>query len=64
MLKGMAFGASLVGLGRPILYGLAAAGRGGVREVIDGITRELKSIMSMVGASEPGLVRRDVLTGD
>ena len=64
MLKGLAFGASLVGLGRPILYGLAAAGREGVREVIDGITRELKRIMSMVGASEPGLVRRDVLIGD
>jgi isopentenyl diphosphate isomerase/L-lactate dehydrogenase-like FMN-dependent dehydrogenase len=27
--KGLAFGASLVGLGRPILYGLAAAGREG-----------------------------------
>jgi len=26
VLKGLAFGASLVGLGRPILYGLSAAG--------------------------------------
>ena len=30
ILKGLAYGASLVGLGRPILYGLAAAGREGV----------------------------------
>ena len=32
VLKGLAFGAALVGLGRPILYGLAADGRNGVRE--------------------------------
>jgi (S)-2-hydroxy-acid oxidase len=62
--KGLAFGASLVGLGRPILYGLAAAGREGVRDVINGITQELKRILSMVGASEPNLVKRDVLIED
>jgi len=61
VLKGLAFGASLVGLGRPILYGLAAAAAEGVRAVIDGITGELKRTMSMVGASEPSQVRRDIL---
>lgn len=61
VLKGLACGASLVGLGRPILYGLAAGGRQGVRSVVEGITQELKRIMSMVGASEPGAVRRDIL---
>jgi isopentenyl diphosphate isomerase/L-lactate dehydrogenase-like FMN-dependent dehydrogenase len=64
VIKGLAFGASLVGLGRPILYGLAAGGREGVRDVISGITNELKRIMSMVGAPEPSLVTRDVLTED
>jgi len=62
--KGLAFGASLVGLGRPILYGLAAAGREGVRDVIKGITSELKRIMSMVGAPDPSMVKRDILIED
>lgn len=64
VLKGLAFGASLIGLGRPILFGLAAAGRQGVRDVIDGITQELKRIMSMVRASEPSSVYRYILIED
>ncbi len=61
VLKGLAFGASLIGLGRPILYGLAANRGDGVREVIDQITNELVRLMSMVGASGPGDVDRAVL---
>ena len=34
VLKGLAFGATLVGLGRPVLYGLAAGGKDGVQAVI------------------------------
>ncbi len=49
--KGLAFGASLVGLGRPILYGLAADGEKGVEDVVTGINGELKRILSMIGAS-------------
>jgi isopentenyl diphosphate isomerase/L-lactate dehydrogenase-like FMN-dependent dehydrogenase len=64
VLKGLAFGASLVGLGRPILYGLAAGGREGVRDVISEITIELKRLMSMVGATDPVHVPRDVLIED
>ena len=64
VLKGLAFGASLVGLGRPILFGLSAEGKEGVTGVIDGITHELKRIMTMVGASEPGQIDRDVLIMD
>jgi isopentenyl diphosphate isomerase/L-lactate dehydrogenase-like FMN-dependent dehydrogenase len=64
VLKGLAFGASLVGLGRPILYGLATAGREGVQDVIEGISGELKRIMTMVGASNPGQVPRDILVKD
>lgn len=61
VLKGLAFGASLIGLGRPILYGLAANRGDGVREVIDQITNELVRLMSMVGASGPSNVDRAVL---
>ncbi len=61
VLKGLAFGAKLVGLGRPVLYGLAAGGRDGVQAVIDEITGELKRIMCMVGAANPSQVKRDIL---
>ena len=64
VLKGLAFGATLVGLGRPILYGLSAAGKEGVRGVIEGITHELKRIITMVGTSEAGQIRSDVLITD
>ncbi|MBK5102204.1 MAG: alpha-hydroxy-acid oxidizing protein [Desulfobacteraceae bacterium] len=64
VLKGLAFGASLIGLGRPILYGLAANGREGVKGVIEGITVELKRIMSMVGVANPDRVSKDVLIKD
>jgi isopentenyl diphosphate isomerase/L-lactate dehydrogenase-like FMN-dependent dehydrogenase len=53
-----------VGLGRPILYGLAAEGREGVRDLIDQITEEMKRIMSLIGAEEPGKLTRDMLVED
>jgi isopentenyl diphosphate isomerase/L-lactate dehydrogenase-like FMN-dependent dehydrogenase len=61
VLKGLASGADLVGLGRPILYGLAADGENGVRDVIQGVTRELARLMTMVGASEPAKISPDIL---
>ncbi len=64
VLKGLAFGACLVGLGRPILYGLAADGRYGVTAVIQGVTQELKRIMTMVGAASPERIQRDILICD
>ena len=64
VLKGLAFGASLVGLGRPILYGLAAGGREGVRELILEITAEMKRTMSLIGAEEPGKLTLDMLVED
>jgi 4-hydroxymandelate oxidase len=53
-----------VGIGRPILYGLAADGREGVKGVINGITQELKRIMTLVGVPEPGHVPHDILIAD
>ena len=61
VLKGLAFGASLVGLGRPILYALAAGGENGVIDLIDGITRELARLMCMVGVREPVNVPKEIL---
>jgi isopentenyl diphosphate isomerase/L-lactate dehydrogenase-like FMN-dependent dehydrogenase len=64
VLKGLAFGASLVGLGRPILYGLAAQGREGVHHLIDEITKEMIRIMSMIGAENPAMLTRAMLIED
>ena len=64
ILKGLAFGACLVGLGRPILYGLAAEGRAGVHSIITEITAEMKRIMSLIGAENPGKVSRRMLVED
>jgi (S)-2-hydroxy-acid oxidase len=64
ILKGLAFGASLVDIGRPILYGLAADGREGVKDEVNGITQELKRIMTFVGVPEPGHVPRDIVIAD
>lgn len=50
VLKGLAFGADLVGMGRPVLYALAADGSEGVRDLIESVTAELARIMVMVGA--------------
>lgn len=51
VLKGLALGADLVGLGRPLLYGLAADGEQGVTDVVRAVTAELIRNMIMVGAS-------------
>jgi isopentenyl diphosphate isomerase/L-lactate dehydrogenase-like FMN-dependent dehydrogenase len=64
VLKGLAFGARLVGLGRPILYGLAAAGKDGVKGIMDGIGQELRRLMTMVGAASPEQVSRAILIQD
>ncbi len=61
--KGLAFGASLVGLGRPILWALAAGGQQGVADLVAEITAELRRIMGMVGAPDPTAVHRDILIG-
>ncbi|MFC1579477.1 alpha-hydroxy-acid oxidizing protein [Thermodesulfobacteriota bacterium] len=64
VMKGLAFGASLVGVCRPILYGLAADGREGVAGIVNGINDELKRIMGLAGTPEPGAVTKNVLISD
>ncbi|MBN1103132.1 MAG: alpha-hydroxy-acid oxidizing protein [Deltaproteobacteria bacterium] len=59
VLKGLALGARLVGLGRPVLYGLAADGAEGVRDVVLQVTAELARIMVMVGAGNLSGIRRE-----
>ena len=61
VLRAMALGAAAVGVGRPILWGLAAAGADGVAEVIDTLTAELRQAMAAVSAGSPAELRPDLL---
>jgi lactate 2-monooxygenase len=69
VLKAVALGATAVLLGRPWVYGLAAGGEAGVREVIDNVLAELDLTLGLVGATsiaearEITLVRRGDLVG-
>lgn len=51
VLRAIALGAAAVGVGRPVLWGLAATGSAGVRAVLDGLTGELRQAMAAVGAT-------------
>lgn len=61
VLKALALGASAVGVGRPILYGLAADGEDGVRDVMTGIAQGLKRVMTMTGVPNPRSASREIL---
>jgi len=61
VMKGLALGADLVGLGRPVLYGLAADGQSGVRDLMLQITDELRRLMIMAGASRLQELNRDCI---
>ncbi len=63
VLRALALGATAVGIGRPVLWGLASHGAAGVAEVLDGLTAELRQAMAGVGAArlsaiDTSMVRR------
>ncbi len=58
-IKALALGADAVAIGRPQMYGLAAAGAGGVQRVVDLLRAELDLAMALVGAAS-----LDALTPD
>ncbi len=49
VLKGLALGADLVAVGRPVLWGLAVAGADGVQRVLEIVRDELSLAMALVG---------------
>jgi (S)-2-hydroxy-acid oxidase len=61
VLKGLAIGAQAIGLGRPILYGLAADGENGVVTVITEIAQELKRVMTMTGIQSCDQIHKGIL---
>jgi len=61
VLKGLAFGAQAVGVGRPILYGLAAGGQEGVKTVITEMSEELRRTMTMTGVKDPTSAHKGII---
>jgi 4-hydroxymandelate oxidase len=59
----LALGATAVGVGRPVLWGLAAGGEEGVGEVLDMLRDELVHTMALCGAASLGDLTGDLVTG-
>ncbi len=60
--KALALGASAVGVGRPYVYGLALAGRAGVRQVISDLSAEFELTMGLAGCRSVGEISLNNLT--
>ena len=61
VVKALALGASAVGIGRPVLWGLAAAGREGVAEVLERLREELDHTLALCGAGTPAELTADLV---
>lgn len=61
VVKALAFGASAVVIGRPLLWGLAAYGAEGVQGVLEMLQGELARYMAMCGRPNLAALSRDVL---
>ena len=57
--KALALGATVVAVGRPVLWGLIAGGAPGVKSVYAHITAEIKSAMMLAGVAKPGAIKRE-----
>ncbi|MGN6205743.1 alpha-hydroxy-acid oxidizing protein [Humibacter sp.] len=57
----LALGASAVGIGRPYVYGLAAGGEAGAREVLTNLIAEFDITMALAGCTSVGGITRETL---
>ena len=60
-LKALALGANLVAVGRPVLWGLASGGEGGVRRAIEILRDELALAMALSGCRRIEEITRDLV---
>jgi len=58
----LALGATAAGVGRPVLWGLAADGERGVRQVLELLREEFDETLALCGASGPADLTRDLVT--
>ena len=61
VLAALALGASAVGVGRPAVWGLAAAGADGVRHVLELLRADLGRAMALAGARVPAQLTPDLV---
>ena len=61
ILVALALGAAAILLGRPVLWGLAAAGSAGVAAVLSGFRDELDHAMGLAGVASVSAISRDLL---
>lgn len=61
VLKALALGARAVLIGRPVLYGLAAAGEDGVARVLEMLRQELVVDMMLCGLQDVGAISRELV---
>lgn len=61
VVRALALGAAAVGVGRPVLWGLAARGADGVRAVLDLLTDEFATALASSGAATAAQLSRDLL---
>jgi len=57
--RALALGAAAVGLGRPYVWGLAAGGEGGVRDVIRNLRADFDLTMGLAGCASIDEIGRD-----
>jgi 4-hydroxymandelate oxidase len=61
VLMSLALGAAAVGIGRPVIWGLAVDGEAGVGSVLDLLTKELQNTMALSGAASIADLTPDLL---
>ena len=61
VIKAIALGARAVLVGRPVLWGLAAGGRAGVKVALDMLRRELDLAMALCGCPDVSRITRDLV---
>lgn len=61
VLKACALGATAVGVGRPVLWGLAADGQRGVERVLEALRAELVRALALCGHATPASLTGEVL---
>ncbi len=61
VIKALALGASAVGVGRPVIWGLAADGEAGVRGVLELLRAEFDHALALCGAASPADLTPDLV---
>ena len=57
----LALGAAAVGIGRPVIWGLAVDGQAGVGAVLDLLSREFENAMALAGAATVAEITEELL---